>query len=270
MNVSKRKIQFGLVVVMVIGLLFFLHYIKLLTPVENLAVRILKPAQKQLYRASDRINSWYQNRRTKAELEAAVTDLKNQLATSLIEKSEIAALEDENKFLREQLEFPTDDRYSKVISYIIGKSNDDTQNTLIIDQGKKAGIIVGAPVVVNDGILVGKILKVNDYDSVVLLINDHNSRVAVSVQNEDKTIGLIKGEYGLGVKMELIPQIEKIEKSDIVITSGIENNIPRGLIIGTVDSLIGSEEEVFKSAVIKLPVDFNKLFAVNVLVNKNP
>lgn len=268
MKISSKQFKLSIIAVVVVILLFFLHYVKVLKPFENLILRALRPVQTKVYQLSDKISFFYHNSKTKNELQTEVTTLQNELADALVDSAQLKILEEENLFLRQQLEFSLDDEKQKIISRVISKSDDETINTLTIDKGKKDGIQVGSPVVVGQGVIIGKVIKISDYTSTVLLINDHSSQLAATILDDEKTVGLIKGEYGLGVKMELIPQSTPIQEKDIIITSGIEEQIPRGLVIGTIDTIISFEEEIFKEAVIKLPYNLNKIYLVNVIISK--
>lgn len=266
MNIPTKKLPFSLTIVVVIGLLFFLHYFSILRPFENLIVRAITPIGRGLMFLSNKINEWYYDRKTKNELEKEIKDLQNQLIIELNNRAKIALLEEENQFLRDQLQFIKNDQYKPLIGHLISKNSKESINTIIIDKGDKDGVKIGYPVVAGNGVIIGKIIKTSNYTSVALLINDHNSSLAASIINAEKTIGLVKGEYGLGVRMELIPQTENLKEGDLVITSGIEDNIPRGLIIGTIEKVFGDEEEIFKQAVIRLPINFNKIYEVNILI----
>jgi rod shape-determining protein MreC len=174
-------------------------------------------------------------------------------------------LEGENAFLRDQLQVTERLEQDLIVSHVITRSTDESISTITIDQGTSDGVVEGAPVISRDGVFVGKVIRANAYNAIVLLVNDHTSQVAVSVQNIDHTIGIVQGEYGLGVKMELIPQTEVIAEGDNVITSGVEEHIPRGLLVGTIDTVIRSEEELFQEAVLRLPADLSKIHIVSVI-----
>jgi len=102
----------------------------------------------------------------------------------------------------------------------------------------------------------------------VLLINDDLSKVAAKIQNDAKTIGIVEGEYGLGIKMRLIPKIELVKETDIVLTSGLEKYVPPNLIIGQIDNVVDQPEALFQEASINSIVDLSKVTLVNVIIEK--
>jgi len=251
--------------VVTIFLLFFLHYTKILRPVENAVIAITRPVIGSVYRVSNAVGENYLSFKSKTELIRQNKDLKDQLTILLNEKSKWLSEEEENKFLREQLNFVQDHEYDYMVASVIGRGIDYSQNTLILDKGTKHGLEVGMPVLADKGTMMGKIIKTNKSSSVVLLINDDLSKVAVKIQNQSKTIGIIEGEFGLGIKMRLIPQTEMITESDIVVTSGLERQVPGGLIVGQIKSIDKEPEELFQEASIESLLDFNKVTLVNVI-----
>ena len=70
--------------------------------------------------------------------------------------------------------------------------------------------------------------------------------------------------------IQILPEslINQIAAGDLVITSGLEPNIPRGLVLGSVDSIIKEVRNPFQTAIIRSPVDFNNLDYVLVIIGE--
>jgi rod shape-determining protein MreC len=266
---NQRKTKLIFLAVAVLLLLFFLHFIKVLRPVENLVVTLTKAGLQPTYKLSNWIGENYLDFKSKRDLIRENKDLKDQIATLLKEKSEFLTEQEENDFLRKQLNFTKDFGYDFEVANVIGKAVDKVQNTIILDRGLKSGVVEGQPVVTDKGILIGKILKVTKNSAIVLLINDDLSKVAAKIQNKAKTIGVVEGEYGLGIKMRLVPQTEMIKEGDVVVTSGLEKSVPAGILIGQVERVMNAPEELFQEASIKSAVEFNKVTMVTVIKEKN-
>jgi len=79
---------------------------------------------------------------------------------------------------------------------------------------------------------------------------------------------LAKGEFGLSIKVELVPQDFDLKEGDLIITSGLEKDIPRGLIIGKVNRIISYENELFKSATINPLVDYGEITIISIIIPK--
>jgi rod shape-determining protein MreC len=178
-------------------------------------------------------------------------------------------LEEENQILKKELKFFENNSYNFVAARIIGKDS-TASDTFILNKGSRDGIKVGLPVVIDEGILVGKIVKVEEGISNFLLLTDNNSKVAAAVlQNNmdfSKTNGIVTGEHGLSMKMEFIPKDVNLGEGDIVITSGLEKDIPRGLVIGKIDRVINEEGLVFQSAIVKQMARVDDLSIVSILL----
>ncbi|MBI5254506.1 rod shape-determining protein MreC [Candidatus Falkowbacteria bacterium] len=250
------------------GLLFFLHYIGALSLIERGTAFVFRPVQSAVYYLSNKVGGFFVDLKKIKTLKQENEYLKNDVEKLLAKQSYCAEQAEENKFLREQSDFLKKAKQSGVAAQVIGKSSDLSVNTLIINRGTNDKVNVGHAVVSEGGTFIGKIYKVSALTSVVLLINDDLSNVAAAINNKNKTIGLVVGEYGLGIKMDFIPPEEKVGEGDLVITSGLEKDVPFGLVIGTISSVVKKPESLFQQASIKSLVEFNKLRLVTIIIQE--
>jgi cell shape-determining protein MreC len=88
---------------------------------------------------------------------------------------------------------------------------------------------------------------------------------AVQGQNDQKTSGVVEGDLGLTIKMDFIPQAEKIKVDDIVVTSGLEKNIPRGLVIGKIIQVNSDSNEIWQKATVESLMNLEDLTIVSIL-----
>lgn len=95
----------------------------------------------------------------------------------------------------------------------------------------------------------GKISEVFPAVAKAVLITDPSSTVNAEVQDSGAK-GIVKGEYGLGLKMDMVSQAEVINEQDIVMTSGLGGEMPRGLLVGKIDKVFQSEDKLFQQAAI--------------------
>ena len=202
----------------------------------------------------------------KAELIELNQELKQQVIALTMKVAELEIFEQENKELVKQLDFLSRQPYRTVTARIIGQSPDYSEHILIINRGSKDGLGTGYPVIAEEGIIIGKIVVVDRNQAKAMLLTDGHSKVAAAILNQDRTIGLVEGQYGLSLKMDLIPQNEQVKAGDLVITSGLEENIPKGLLIAKVDHLTTQTNDVFQGALLNLLVDYNKIDIVSVIL----
>ncbi len=254
----------------VIALLIFLHITKILAPIESFVARMLNPMFSGFYSVSSSVRATYNEQTSKKDLLAHIKQLESQTNQLTVENAKFKILEQENQILRQHLKFLTKDEQSYVLSNIISRGSIDSLmaqgNTVIIDKGAKDGLLPGLAIVSSQGIIVGKIIAVKNNLAEAYLITNQACKLAATMQNQDKTSGIVQGELGLTVRMEFIPQTEEIKIGDTVITSGLEQNIPRGLIIGKVTQIIKESNELWQSAIIEPLVDLDELIIVSVLL----
>jgi len=261
----KRIIFF----VAIIVLLIFLHFSKIFSPVENKIYTILNNLSIKFYSLNISVRNIYDRQIEKKDLIDANKKLSKKVQKLLVENSRLKKLGEENSKLRQHLRFfdKNDKKYvlANVISRktIVDSNNNDI--TITINKGEESGIKEGYPVIDN-GVIVGKINKVEANISHITLITSSNCKLAATIQNADKTIGIIEGELGLTINMNFIPQVEEIDKGDLIITSGLEKNIPRGILIGEITSINNSSNEIWQQAIVEPLVDFNSLIVVAVLL----
>ena len=180
-------------------------------------------------------------------------------------------LEQENNELKRVLNFSQQQPTYKILTaMVVGKSVENAERVISISSGLDSGIKVGQPVVVLDGMIVGKIIRVEQNLSWVRLINDSNSKIAAVILNKERSQGVVEGGYGLSVNMNFIPRNEQVSVSETVVTSGLDPDVPKGLLLGTVAAVINEAYQPFQKAVLTPAVDLSKLTVVGVIVEDNP
>ncbi len=189
----------------------------------------------------------------------------NNTNSCSVESARLTQLDLENNELRTQLNFLKKTEHH-VGATVIGRALDPIGTSIIIDRGETDGIILNRPVIINNGYFIGKISRVDKHTSVVRLISDYQSKTAATVDNRDKSLGVVEGGFGLTVRLNLIPQNEVIRPGDVVITSGLEPDLPRGLAIGTVEVVEKKPQEPFQQAIIKPSADLHALTVVSVIL----
>lgn len=171
----------------------------------------------------------------------------------------------ENDALRRQLNFFTSATYQHIGADVIGRNLELVGSTLLINRGTKDGIQVGQPVVADSGVLIGKVATVHDNSAIVRLLNDSQSKIAATLTNRESSLGLVEGGYDISVRMTSIPQNEIVQVGDTIITSGLEANIPAGLIIGQVEAVVKEAYQPFQYAIVTPRVDLDRLRLVSII-----
>mgnify|MGYP001347560561 CR=1 FL=1 len=248
-------------------LLLFLHLVGLLGGLENLFASAVRPLSSRLYGWSASLSSSYQSNKDAAGLNAEIESLRHQVAGLTVANSNLQETEEENEKLRSALKFQEESRLQMVTASIIAKEEAGQDNRdLVIDRGSQDGVRSGLGVISEEGMIVGKVVETKDRTALICLVTSPNCRLAAAVQNQNKTQGLTDGDLGLTIKMSYIPQLEKIAGGDLVMTSGLDGEIPRGLVIGRVAQVKNESNEVWQEATIEPVLNFNNLTVVSVII----
>ena len=103
--------------------------------------------------------------------------------------------------------------------------------------------------------------------ALIQLLNDNNTKIAATIFNAQNSIGVVEGGYGLSIKMKLIPRNEIVMVGDRVITSGLELDIPRGLLIGEVEVTENEPYQPFQTAIITPVADLTNISLISIITS---
>lgn len=269
------KFSFALVIAAV--LLLVLDLTGIFAPAKGLAAAIASPFQKAAYSAgqglSDMISPWF----ARNNLEEENKILKFRVEGLALENAELRALQGENETLRDQLEFSKRSDYDFAVADVIGwETGLAGRRVLVVNRGEDDGIRVGYPVAVapdentgesEGGFIVGKVAEAGRRLSKILLLTDERSSVAAAIAKEEGSAGIVSGRgKGTAMHMDLIPADREIEVGDLVVTSGIEDHVPAGFVIGEVKEVSLKSGDFFHQADILPLVSFDKLRIISVIV----
>jgi len=255
-----------IVVLAICGLLIFINPQKIFSPVRNAFFTIGYPFQKVFYLLSEKtfetmgfLNSISNLKQENERLIKENNDLTAQIADLETEKAE-------NATLREQLGLIPKSDYKLEASFVIGQDPQKLGSWIMIDKGQDYGIQPGMSVIVSDGILVGKVSEVYSASAKVDLLTNSDSAInAMDLETDAK--GIIKGEYGLGVLMDMVSQTDTLNNGDTVVTSGLGGDTPKGLFVGTIQEIRNSEDKLFQQAIIIPRVKYSDLDVIFVIKN---
>jgi rod shape-determining protein MreC len=248
--------------------LLILHYTAILRPTEDWLRNLLIPFLSDTHGLSIKTNTNYQFFANRDEFIKAYGSCIRESESCAVANTQQKLLVEENTELRRQLNFFSKINIAHVLADVIGKEILSTDQTVIINRGKDYGISVGDPVVVGEGIMVGKIIKVENNTAIIRLLNDNESRIGATIVNKDKSEGVVEGGFGISLQMNLIPRDEVVIVGGKVVTSGLERSVPRGLLIGTVAAVQNEPYKPFQQAILTPATNLEKIELVSVLLTK--
>ena len=246
----NRRVIISLIV---LALILIGHYSGLLKPLEGAVFSAAKPLNKIFYSKSSEISNG--SEKSERNLSEELASCQQKTVSLAVDSARANELQDENNKLRADV----------LAQEFLSEKNEARQN-IIIDKGFKDGVSVGLGVINEEGVIIGKVIEAKDRSAKICLITSNSCKLAATLQNQDKTTGVSEGNLGLTIKMNFIPQTEKININDLVITSGLGEIIPRGLLIGRVSEVMDKSNEIWQSAVIEPLVDLNNLTIVAVVL----
>lgn len=180
--------------------------------------------------------------------------------------AKLRTVEDENTTLRKQLAFLQSQPLRFAVARVISRDTNPLRKILVLDRGSEQGIQLGYPVITDHGVMIGKIGAVEPQRSKVVLLTDKKSKVIGQIIGSTATTGVIEGQFGLGLVMNLIPISDPIEKQSLVVTSSGYDSTPDGLVIGTVTDPKRTATDLFQSAVIYPSVNYDRVRVVSILL----
>ena len=175
--------------------------------------------------------------------------------------SQVAFLQSIEEANRAQSDVSTSCQNSEFNLMMAGVIGLDEGDILSINKGSTDGIAEGMPVVNQQNILFGKVLKVYKNFSKIMLISSKDSVINIKVQQQvpaDNTDsvpeidGVVKGGGGLSAYLDLIPVSDNINSQDVLITSAIEKSFPKDLLVGKITKIDKDDQKPFQQAQIDL------------------
>jgi len=182
------------------------------------------------------------------------------------ENVRLKEIEKENIALKKQLGISAEMERKTIRANVCGFDPLNSDSFLTINKGSQDGVQEGLPVLSEDGVLVGKINYVEKSFSRVLLVFSSKSSIAAITQSS-RVAGIVQGDFGISLMLDMIPQFEEVEIGEMIITSGIGGIFPKAIPIGNIAGIDSSSSEVFKKAEIDSLINPRRLENVIILLN---
>lgn len=240
---------------------FLILTLAFLTPASKVAfLNILKQPLNLLTLAKREVDAiiFYhrnsiQNQRLKREI-----DLLRQKLNSLNE----AYLE--NIRLQKLLSLKQKPTYKVIAARVIARSPDTWSSIIIIDKGSNNGIKRGMTAISYLGLL-GRVIETTAFTSKIMLINDPNLSISGIVQRSRQE-GLVSGTLGNHLIMRYLTEESDIKIQDTIVSSGLNEIYPKGLLIGTVVDIGKEFSGLSRYALIKPAVNLSNIEEVLIIV----
>ncbi|HTA22356.1 MAG TPA: rod shape-determining protein MreC [Terriglobales bacterium] len=192
-------------------------------------------------------------------------DLRQQIQQMEIERVRLSEDANQARRLQALLGFKEQFIAQTVAAQVIGSSGSEQSRSVYIDKGANAGLKPDMAVITGDGV-VGKILRVFQSTSQVLLVNDQTSGVG-AVLEKSRLQGILRGTPAGEIVLEKVMSDQPVQPGDKVLTSGGDQIFPKGLPVGTVTK-ISTGSELFLNIHVKPSADLSRLEEVLVITQQ--
>ena len=170
--------------------------------------------------------------------------LKKELAHLKAEKVRLHEVVQAHERLKKILNLKTDQEGPAQVAEVVGRGPSPFLQTLYINKGRKETLSRGMPVIHPDG-LVGRIEKTSRHYAKVLLLNDPNFAIdCLSLRSRVR--GVLTGFLGEGhCQVKYVARTEDIKTGDLMVTSGVDQVFPKGLVLGWVNKVVSQTKGNF-------------------------
>lgn len=245
-----------------IVLLFVLEATHVLNPVE----RTFSLGAKALQGLVAPLRAWERDQREQDTLKKERATLRERVMFLEKENTQLFA---ENETLRQKVQsnvFLQQKKYNGVFSTVLGRSAEGDDQIYTLDRGALDGVKIGMAAVDENGVLLGTIIHTRPTTSSLLLPTAAASEMSVEVQNASRSQGLLRGEHGLTIRIELLPAEEPIELGQRVVTGALDVAVPAAILIGTIADVRKEEGELFQTAILEPSARYDRLRSATILL----
>lgn len=158
-------------------------------------------------------------------------------------------------------------RFTYTEARVIKNSWSQQNNYVMINKGRSHGIAPDMAVISPDGI-VGVVMSVSDNFATIMPVLHSDSRNSVKVKRTGISGSLVwdGADYRYAQVID-VPTTHKFIQGDTIITSGLANDFPEGILVGYVMEAENLSGSGFYKVKILLATDFNKLDHVYIINN---
>ncbi len=283
---KKRQIDFGFgrkpqknfwqkVVPVFLFLSLFIVLLNLFEPqIKNYFYSATSPFSKVFWQAGSGSAGFFSSIINSSEILRQNQKLKQENERLLLRLLLIEKEIEKNQSLTEFLENTKKDGLKTLQASVV--SIDIFEDFILIDKGKKDGVLENMPVISSQKAVFGKVVESFDNFSKVMLISHKNSALDVKViaeaeysqalpknnkenggQVKATIYGSVKGSGNLSVYLDLVPLDSQIQQGDVLLTSVLGKVFPKDFLVGRVISKSKDDLKPFVQATVEPFFDIN-------------
>jgi rod shape-determining protein MreC len=170
----------------------------------------------------------------------------------------------DNEKLREALYFRAKSFIPRLLAAeIISRPGNSWFNVIEINRGSSDNVSPDCAVLNEEG-LVGRVFEVSQSTSKVMLITDPSSAVS-ALDSFTGDMGIAAGNSVGPLKVLYMSATAAVKEGDKIITSGMSDIFPKGIVIGSVRSVSKKDYDIFQKVNVDPAVNFSRIDKVFVI-----
>lgn len=211
-----------------------------------------------VYGAASSVGDYFSLRHENDLLAAENAALRAQLEASYISFNT-------RRFTHEDTVF--NQRYSYTEAKVVKNTWNQRDNYIMINKGRLQGVHEDQAVISPQGI-VGVIVSTTDNFATVMPVLHSNSRNSVKIPRINTNGSLVwrGGDFRYATLID-IPTTYRLRVNDTIVTSGMANDFPEGVMVGFVERAFTERGSGFYTIQVRLATEFTKLDHVYIIEN---
>lgn len=212
------------------------------------------------------------NTYSRGDKNSELASLKKENIDLRVQAAKVAALEKDNRALRDQFAVTKPNFKTLLPTFIVGMPaflpGVSTVDEVIIDKGSRDSVKVGNSIVFKDN-LIGKVVRISPHLSVVDLLN-HKGISFTAKTSATHALGISQGDGKETIVLNNVLLSDTLQKGDIIVTKGDMQADGLGfapnLVVGKIISVNKKTSALFQSAEVESLVDVARLEMVFVVL----
>ncbi len=262
-SINKKNNIFLKILVLIVCLFIFVSLLNIFqNPIKNVLHVVSAPVEKYFWEAGGRSSVFFASLINAGNIVKENENLKIENQSLLVKIALLQAIEKENQALKAIAGASQLGEYKLVMAGVTGLNS--AEDIISMNKGSASGILEGMPVISEQKVVFGKVLKVYKNFSEVMLISNKNNVLNVKIND---ILGVTRGNGNLEIYLDLVPVDSNINQGDVLVTSSLEEIFPKDLLVGRVQETNKNDLKPFQT--IKIEPFFNIKEAENLFVVTN-
>jgi len=263
-----RRLRGALLILVFLSVFLYIFSLNFRPPsrmdfLQRFVVETVSPPVKALSRISSGVENLVKDYVWLTDVRQENETLRRQVANLEQKVTDYHEAYIENLRLRRLLDFKLTIEAETVAAQVVIHDLTGWFQTLMVDKGFRDNVAPDMAVVNDEGV-VGRVLDVSDRFARILLITDPGSSVDAVIQR-NRVRGVLSGKDANGCVLKYVRGNVDVQVGDLVISSGKDGILPKGLRLGVVQGVFKDPVDLFQKIEVKPLVRLSALEEVLII-----